>query len=252
MPVSGEPKPDPMNETFPEDGQPAAPHWMVTYSDLITLLLTLFVMIVAMSTIEQDKVNEVFRYFPGHAGFMAAETPYAALESNRAFRSRQQAERYESVLLFLQQNRLQNKVQVNLTEAGMHVVITDSVMFRSGEADLLEPSRMVLRMVADVLGRDVESVTVTGHTDDRPIATQRFPSNWELSAGRAASVVRFLQEQQTGPGPDKYVAIGRGKYHPVEPNVTEEGRARNRRVEILFRWKQWPKKTSKTLNPQNL
>ena len=90
-----------------------------------------------------------------------------------------------------------------------------------------------------VLSGAVESVIIEGHTDDRPIQTAAFPSNWELSGARASSVVRFFLEQDTALEPQKYIAVGYGEHHPKQPNLTAEGRAKNRRVELLFRWKSW-------------
>ena len=83
-------------------------------------------------------------------------------------------------------------------------------------------------------GFDVFLVDFEGHTDDRPIRTSAFPSNWELSAARAASVVRFFLDQNDALDPTRYSAVGRGEFHPLAANDTPEGRARNRRVEILF------------------
>ena len=122
-------------------------------------------------------------------------------------------------------------------------------MFNSGEAVLIEPSRTILRFIADLLDERIASVVVEGHTDDRPIHTARFPSNWELSAGRAASVVRFMLSLNDVPPPDRYVAIGYGEYRPLESNTTAAGRARNRRVEIFFSWTPWQNPIQKELEP---
>jgi chemotaxis protein MotB len=122
-------------------------------------------------------------------------------------------------------------------------------MFRSGEATLLAPSRDILRRIADVVTGHAAAVVVEGHTDDQPIHTTAYPSNWELSGARASSVVRFFLEQENALEPDDYVAIGYGEHHPKATNRTLEGRAKNRRVEILFSWNPWQNKLNASTTP---
>jgi chemotaxis protein MotB len=129
----------------------------------------------------------------------------------------------------------------------MHVVITDSVMFVSGSAELIEPSRSILALVSQVLSGGVQAVVVEGHTDNDPIRTKVFPSNWELSTARAAAVVRVLASLDTALADSQYVTVGYGEFRPVSSNATPAGRARNRRVEILFSWDQWNSKAAARL-----
>lgn len=224
-----------------DDGPPSAPFWMTTFSDMVTLLLTFFVLIVSMSTVEIRKFTEALSYFQGQTSVLVNEriqTPASRPTVSR-FQSSEQAERYAELLDFLHEQDLADKVHVSLTDNGLHVTITDSVMFESGSAQLIDRSRVVLRKIRAVLGTAVESVIVEGHTDDRPIRTAMFPSNWELSSGRAASVVRFLLEEEDHLPPSRYLAVGYGEHRPVESNATAAGRSRNRRVEILFSWEPW-------------
>jgi chemotaxis protein MotB len=220
-----------------------APVWMATFSDMATLLLTFFVMIVAMSEVEVQKFQAALSYFQGNTGVLneLAVTPpsrdFIILEKQE--KVRQQVDRYEQLLDYLKENDLQNKVQVNLSEQGLHVIITDSIMFLSGHAELLEGSRNLLAEVAGVLGSEVQSVVVEGHTDNDPISTGRFPSNWELSAARSSAVVRHLLTLKSALEPGRYLATGYGEYRPIDTNETPAGRSRNRRVEILFSWEQW-------------
>lgn len=230
-----------------ENDEPSAPFWMVTFSDMVTILLTFFVMIVAMSEVEIQKFQEALSYFQGHVSVLQHESVQTnmRIQTMTKFRTKEQAQRYEDLLDYLKSNDLHEKIQVNLKENGIHLVITDSVMFHSGDAELIEPSRTILRLVAGLLDAGgIESVVVEGHTDDRPINTIRFPSNWELSTSRAASVVRFLTQETTTLAPSLFIAIGHGEFHPVDTNDTPEGRALNRRVEILFSWKSWEEETN--------
>ncbi len=220
---------------------PTAPFWMATFSDMVTLLLAFFVMLVAMSEVEVKKFEDALSYFSGSTGPLEyqAANPSARTSAQSTFLSRRKSEIYEKALKYLHDHGLEDAVEVSLTERGLHVVITDSVMFRSGEAALIEPSRSLLRTLSGLIGEvGLSGVLVEGHTDDRPIRTARFPSNWELSVARASSVVRYLLEQEHALTPDRYVPMGHGEHRPVAPNHTAAERARNRRVEILFEWEE--------------
>ncbi len=222
---------------------PTAPFWMATFSDMMTLLLVLFVLIVSMSKVEVEKFKEAISYFQGRTGVLQNN---AALQQPQPFQSPMQERRIEALTSYLEEKGLEDKVRVEVTEEGVRTVITDSVMFESGRAELIEPASTVLSLLAGVIDADVQAVAVEGHTDSRPIQTSKYPSNWELSAARASSVVRFLQTQEDVLDPGQYAAIGYGEHRPVAPNQTADGRAQNRRVEILFSWKSWPK-----TNPSN-
>jgi chemotaxis protein MotB len=219
-----------------EDDFPSAPFWMVTFSDMVTLLLTFFVLIVSMSEVEVRRFKEALSHFNGNRNTLKWESmiPPVRPQVDSEELLKEQASRYEELLMYLQANDLQDKVVATLSKDGLHVSINDSVMFQSGRADLLPPAQVILRLVSNVLGGAAESVVVDGHTDDRPIRTSMFPSNWELSAARAASVVRFFLDEDIDLDPTRYKAVGFGEFHPVASNETAAGRSRNRRVEILF------------------
>jgi chemotaxis protein MotB len=189
-----------------------------------------------MSEVEVKKFKEALSHFKGHRSVLNFESmipPTKPQEEDRnMYKTRE--ERLDDLSKYLQSENLQDKVQVNVTKLGVHVSIVDSVMFRSGQADLLYTARAVLGKVGELLTPLGKEVIVEGHTDNRPISTAQFPSNWELSGARASSVVRFFLEQQGALVPEKYKTVGFGEFRPVTNNETSEGRARNRRVEILF------------------
>ena len=226
------------------DDQPTAPFWMATFSDMVTLLLAFFVMLVAMSEVEVKKFEEALSYFNGHTGLLEAneavqmQTP-ASIELTE-FAERAQAERYDALLEQLIEHDLTEVVEVNLTDRGIHLAIADSIMFASGDAALLPSAETPLRLIADAaIVPDVQGVLVEGHTDSIPIQTARYPSNWELSAARAAAVVRFLLAHNDVLSPDRYQAAGYGEFRPRDTNTVPAGRAQNRRVEILLRTTPW-------------
>lgn len=131
------------------------------------------------------------------------------------------------------------KGDVSLTQSGgkLQVDLVDKVLFDSGEAEISTRGQEILMRVGQVLSKiDDKQIQVSGHTDDAPISDRlvaKFPTNWELSSARAVNVVRFLNEEAKVPG-RRLVASGYGPFHPISSNATPQGRARNRRIEILL------------------
>jgi chemotaxis protein MotB len=126
----------------------------------------------------------------------------------------------------------QGKVRLLETSRGVTIEINDSVLFPAGQARLQAASSSAMGAIAQVLANTDFPITIEGHTDNVPIATPQFPSNWELSAMRATTVLRLFND--SGVGAERLTAIGYGETRPIETNTTGEGRARNRRVSILI------------------
>jgi len=228
--------------------------WLVSYADFITLLFAFFVVMYAISSVNEgkyrvlsDSISSAFKNIPGQSsGAMVQVNPSAptpvAIPFNRPQIVNLKAEKEK------QQNRelLRNKAkeimealaplveqgQVRVTEGalGITVEINASVLFDSGEARLQVPALRALTAVGQILATTDFPITVEGHTDNAPINTPLFPSNWELSGARAASVVRLFIE--TGVDPRRLTATGYAEQRPVDDNNTSEGRQRNRRVAI--------------------
>lgn len=229
-----------------DDDMPTAPFWMTTYGDIMTLLVTFFVLLISMSEVRMKKFQDAISNFQRQPGVFSGRNSVVPVDhstSSEQSKARKRNQKYRSFLAKLEEKDLEDQIQANLVEDGIHVVIADSLMFRTGRARLIESSRSILRVLTDLLSEDIRTVVVEGHTDDRPIDTERFPSNWELSTARAASSVRFLQENAPGYEPSRFTAVGYGPHHPRASNDTPEGRARNRRVEILFSWRSWNSET---------
>lgn len=239
----------------PADDEPTAPFWMATYSDMVTLLLAFFVMLVAMSEVEVKKFEEALSYFTGRRGILENEGLMPGIMGVVAEQTVvQEALEYEDLARFVQDEELAEAVEVDLTERGIRVTFADSIAFASGSAALTGPARSMLERVATST-RIASAVEVEGHTDTQPISTAAFPSNWELSAARAASVVRFLMDQPGALPAGAYAATAYGEHRPRASNATAEGRARNRRIAILLRSKadveppRGPISTPDTLRP---
>lgn len=138
----------------------------------------------------------------------------------------------EQMAITLEQQIRSGAVEVKSNGEWIEVNIQASVLFPSGSASLQTPARDILARVASVLKDSSNPIHVEGYTDDLPIETPQFPSNWELSAARAASVVRLFQELNLAPS--RLAAVGYAEFHPVADNKTEEGRARNRRISLVI------------------
>jgi chemotaxis protein MotB len=124
-------------------------------------------------------------------------------------------------------------VTISELKGKLTVNIVDSILFDSGEAELKPEGQRILEQIAGVLASHTNrQIHVIGHTDDVPIR-RRFASNWELSTARATAAVRFLQEK-AAVDPSRLGALGYGEFHPVAPNTSAEGRAKNRRIEIVI------------------
>jgi chemotaxis protein MotB len=127
---------------------------------------------------------------------------------------------------------LEDKIDASMEERGLVIRISESAFFDLGSADLKPGAVRVLDVISGLLLQIPNHVRIEGHTDNVPIRTAKFPSNWELSTSRATNCVRYLIEQHAFP-PERISALGYGEYRPVADNNVDAGRARNRRVDIV-------------------
>ena len=163
----------------------------------------------------------------------------AALDAQRAqlqATEKQSEARYDALLSNLGEELRKGQLQVRQLKGMLTVDVAEQLFFDSGRASLKDTGKQVLQKVAESLkGYEDKAIRIVGHTDNVPITKglqKVFPSNWELSAARATTVVRFLQD--AGIAPERLVATGRAEYAPVSPNDTVEGRQKNRRIEITL------------------
>lgn len=134
---------------------------------------------------------------------------------------------------YIADNGLGGDFNTMLTDDGLMIRIKDTALFSSGSAELRPESRRFGSQIAKMLAPLTQKITVSGHTDNMPINTREFPSNWELSSRRAVNFMRFLLAQEPRLKPERFSATGYGEYRPVASNDTPEGRAINRRVEVF-------------------
>ncbi len=233
--------------------------WLVSYADFITLLFAFFVVMYAISSINEgkyrvmsDSIVGAFRNTPGSDKIVevSASPPQGAGSSQIQLQplpvkpelievekeKKQRRENMKSVAgnLLSVMETLVKGGQVKVTESnrGISIEINASLLFAPAHAELNQESIQVLTAVGKVLANDTHQVQIEGHTDNLPIASPVFPSNWELSSARASSVTRLFVEN--GVAPQRIVVIGYADNRPVDTNDTPEGRARNRRVMVMI------------------
>ncbi|MDR3221578.1 MAG: flagellar motor protein MotD [Candidatus Accumulibacter sp.] len=237
--------------------------WLVSYADFITLLFAFFVVMYALSTVNEgkyrvlsDSMTAAFRNIEVNS---STQQPVVTIPPIPRIQRQNQAVRQAEAERQKQRNQAEaekqkrrdkmrnvarellevmaplieeGKVRVVETDRGVTIEINDSILFAPGQAILNPLSSRAMRAIAQVLAPTDFPITIEGHTDNIPINTPQFPSNWELSAVRATTVLRLFVDADVAP--ERLTAIGYADTHPVESNDLAEGRARNRRVTILI------------------
>jgi chemotaxis protein MotB len=220
--------------------------WLVPYADILTLLLALFIILYASSSIDKEKYQAIMETFQSEftgtsnpdkqEGLSTAplppdeqkvvppkdeDKPDAGLDELK-----QKLEKY------INQNKLNAVVTLSDTLRGVEVSLNDVALFDSGSAQLKADSYNTLNGIVGLVRTVPNSINIEGHTDNEPISTSTFKSNWELSAARAASVLHFFNNRNIDP--KRLQFTGYGEYHPLFPNDTAEHKQANRRVTIVI------------------
>ena len=138
----------------------------------------------------------------------------------------------EDIKAFLQEKGAEDKVKLDIGPRGLVISLKDTEFFDSGKANVRAQSMYLLDNIAEAISKYSNSIRIEGHTDNVPIKTSQFPSNWELSTARATNIVHYLIDAHEFP-PGRISAIGYGEYRPIADNSTEEGRQKNRRVDVV-------------------
>ena len=247
--------------------------WLVSYADFITLLFAVFVTMYAMGQTDKKKAEEVaaslresFGYSAqasaGQRGVLPAQDikPIPAikpemaiipmtqkmppagprqggLEKGRGGKGKAEEREFKEIMssieAYLVKHGAQNKVALSISRRGLVVSLKEAGFFDSGSAAIKPSGYQLLNTIIESLAQYSNPLRIEGHTDNRPISTAQFPSNWELSMARASSVLRYmLKTYELDPG--TLSAAGYGEFRPAADNTTDEGRAKNRRVDIVL------------------
>jgi chemotaxis protein MotB len=219
--------------------RPSHERWLVSYADFMTLLFAFFAMMYAISSVDAHKLAQVAgglqaafddsarsRSLAGGNGVLPEKGPRVAAPPLDA------AAFSAHVARELATELLAHQIEITLESRGLVLSIPEAGTFAVGSDELSEAARTLIGRVATTIANTPNSIRVEGHTDDVPIHTQRFSSNWDLSTARATRVVEFLSAQ-VGIAPTRLSAAGYGEFHPRVANEGAAGRARNRRVDIV-------------------
>lgn len=217
-------------------------NWMTTFSDMMTLLMTFFVLLYSMSTIDAQKFQAAVNSLRENMGILSggrtvSEQPMVESGSLGSEITPSPHENLtvarKEIQQYIQEKNIQDRVNMEMTQRGLVVRFTGQILFEVGEANIRDEGREVLDKVATVLKERPNNVMIEGHTDDLPINTEEFPTNWELSTARATEVIKYFIEDP-GINPERLSAAGYSKYRPIKPNNSPKNRAINRRIEVVI------------------
>ena len=221
--------------------------WVISYADLVTLLLGFFILLYATADANQMKLERLSRglsqafnvplkeaasggsLLDGGSGFIPAGA-HANIDADLQAIQRLVKEKSEAA-------GLTGKILVSRDEDKIVIRLADNLLFPSASADMREGAKPLLAIVADALKQTPNEVRVEGHTDNIPLATDRYPSNWELSSARATAVLRFLVND-LNVEPKRLFSAGYAEFRPIASNLAPEGRALNRRADIVILYPQ--------------
>lgn len=242
--------------------KPGAPAWMVTFSDMIQLILVFFIMLFAMSQVDAQKFQAISDSFrnrtifdflpsavpmdnptdsPAHKEKGAEENEFDLPIDDPAEESDEDEEEekdslgelMEDVEHFLEEHGLTNVISATRTERGVVLILPENILFNSGEAEIIESAKPFLTEVGTLLSEIPNAVKVEGHADNRPISNYRYPSNWELSGARSSSVIRYLIDEYNI-SPTRLSGSIYAETRPIVPNTSPTNLGQNRRVEIII------------------
>ena len=230
--------------------------WLVPYADLLTLVLALFIVLFAMSSVDAQKFQQVARAFnstfTGGTGVLEYPSPTPdgemeqldvqkdqtpqedAKEAQKQIEQQKLKEIQDKINTYIKNNKLETKLKTTLTDDGLLITILNDIFFDSGKADIRNKDKQLAMEISELLVMNPpRNIIVSGHTDNIPINNSDYDSNWHLSVMRAVNFMKILIDNENL-DPKVFSAKGFGEYNPVASNDTKEGRQKNRRVEVLI------------------
>jgi chemotaxis protein MotB len=226
-----------------EEHKAGAPDWLATYGDMMTLLLCFFVLLFAMSSIDSQKYKAAVLSLSGSLGVLDSGTT-VSLEplinnypsdspTEEPSESEELSDMQQEIQKILEEGKLDGQVKLEINERGLLIRFLENVLFDSGKADLKPQAMEIIDKVSDILKDTPRRILVEGHTDNVPISTFKFPSNWELSTTRAVNVVKYMIDHN-GIAAIRLSASGYADQHPISENSSVEGKKNNRRVDMVI------------------
>ncbi|OHB69552.1 MAG: hypothetical protein A2W23_04040 [Planctomycetes bacterium RBG_16_43_13] len=207
--------------------------WLISYADFITLLFAFFVVMYSSSSVNEGKFRAVSD--SAQAAFnpsnMTAKHIEVVPSLSSVIRTTSRVENITAIKNVMKNFEQDKKLEIFQNGKGIVIRIKDTALFDSGNAEIKSQAEEAIDHLAGVLTSIRRDIQVEGHTDNIPISSPLYPSNWELSSSRATSIVRRFVNM--GLEPSRLTAIGYGEYRPIADNETAEGRGQNRRVDIV-------------------
>ncbi|SDB29540.1 chemotaxis protein MotB [Desulfonatronum thiosulfatophilum] len=228
----------------PPPEEEGAPTWMVTFADLMSLLLTFFILVLSFANMDIVRFRDMLGSIQTAFGVQVQrrEADYVAFSPSQFERKDMElSKENEEILSMVVQLRtimendetLQKSTGVEADDNGMVLRVDSASMFDRGSATLRPEAESALDAVISILRNYNMNLVIRGHTDDVPVNSAQFPSNWELSAARATAALRYIMEYG-GFSPTRMRAVGYADSRPLVPNTSEENRRKNRRVEFYY------------------
>lgn len=219
--------------------------WLITYSDLITLLLVFFIILYAFSKVDNKKYENLASgfnsVFGSGTGILNGGNSINIVGGTASQNSSGEEKSEEEMLSdlkkqvdgYLTSNSLNESVSTDIDDRGLVISMSNSILFDSGTATIKSDNNLNLKTMGKLLNSMPNYIRIEGHTDNLPINNTKFKSNWELSVIRATNVGEILIDE-TGINPERISVLGYGEFRPIADNSTDEGRAKNRRVDIII------------------
>lgn len=214
--------------------------WLLPYSDLMTLLLAVFIVLFAVSQVDQAKAKDMSEAFTEE--MMTQSYIISQLNEQETVQNesppvseseRQKLEALKAELdAKLQSENLAASITTSIDKRGLVISFNNAIIFEPGSAAIKKENEDTLLEISDMIHVMDNYIRIEGHTDNIPMNSDLFPSNWDLSSARAVNVVRLFVNNANA-SPEKLIAVGYGEYRPIADNATEEGRAKNRRIDII-------------------
>jgi len=229
--------------------------WIMTFADMMALLLCFFVLLLSFSEMDRHKFKVISGSLEEAFGVQRKDPIFDIPKGVDLIRQEFDDPNFmiddlrEKIRSAIKRSEMEGNIKVIEDEVSVTISFPERALFDSGSAQLKDEALPILDGFGEVIQSAPHQIMIVGHTDSIPINTPTFPSNWELSAARASSVVRhFLSKKSLAP--DRLIAVGRADTVPLCPNDSKENRARNRRVEMVFQKKVAVKPIRSHLSPR--
>ncbi|EZH68140.1 hypothetical protein DH09_01790 [Bacillaceae bacterium JMAK1] len=215
--------------------------WLVTFSDMVLIILVFFIMLFSISNVDAQRFQALSESFSGTSIMdeLSSITEFEDEQIEQLTDEEEDVDHFTEVKEYIDEylieHDLGDMIQTIQDDRGITLILQEQLLFNSGEALILSEAKPFLDQIVSIIkGVPDYYIEVEGHTDNRPIETYRYPSNWELSGARASSVIRYITERSEKVEPGRFRATGYADTRPLVPNDSRENMQKNRRVVVMI------------------